>query len=301
MENNNAEESELFKFFRDKSEGVGYTFDQLYKVCTTYADNFELSRDLSRLVKLKLIEKREKHYFYVDPTEEIKKFLRTHPDAIPESKLAEEPPPAEAVKEPAPARVIRVIPKAPVPVAKEEPPAPVEPVFPWGTLTRGSAIVAIGMTFYYNQKEAFTTADLYERTGVNKQVASQAVRRLFEGEYIVRVDGGPRSTSYRWSGKFRYPFPETRPEDMNWKKTRIERIPPSPEPAPAKVEAVAPAANQVNFGERPFAYTPPPGYVPFVVDPHLMALDAVIQRYESELAALRVAREMYTHKVANAA
>ena len=57
MENNNVEQGELFKFFKEKSEGVGFTFDQLYEKCTSYVDHFEFSRELNRLVKLKLIQK----------------------------------------------------------------------------------------------------------------------------------------------------------------------------------------------------------------------------------------------------
>ena len=53
MENNNVEDGELFKFFREKSDGVGYTFNQLYKVCTGYTDTFALSREVSALVRLR--------------------------------------------------------------------------------------------------------------------------------------------------------------------------------------------------------------------------------------------------------
>ena len=80
MENNNVEQGELFKFFKEKSEGVGFTFDQLYEKCTSYVDHFEFSRELNRLVKLKLIQKREKFYFYVDPTAEIKRLLEERPE-----------------------------------------------------------------------------------------------------------------------------------------------------------------------------------------------------------------------------
>ena len=52
MENNNVEQGELFKFFKEKSERVGFTFDQLYEKCTSYVDHFEFSRELNRLVKL---------------------------------------------------------------------------------------------------------------------------------------------------------------------------------------------------------------------------------------------------------
>ena len=48
MENNNVEQGELFKFFKEKSEGVGFTFDQLYEKCTSYVDHFEFSRELNR-------------------------------------------------------------------------------------------------------------------------------------------------------------------------------------------------------------------------------------------------------------
>ena len=142
MENNNVEDGELFKFFREKSDGVGYTFNQLYKVCTGYTDTFALSREVSALVRLKLIEKREKHYFYVDPTAEIKKFLTEHPDAIPDSKLAEEVIPAP---KPEP-RVIRAAPKTPAPKEEVAPAPLVETMSPWGDLIRGSAVTPIALT-----------------------------------------------------------------------------------------------------------------------------------------------------------
>ena len=283
MENNNVEDGELFKFFREKSDGVGYTFDQLYKVCTGYTDTFALSREVSALVRLKLIEKREKHYFYVDPTAEIKKFLTEHPDAIPDSKLAEEVIPAP---KPEP-RVIRAAPKTPAPKEEVAPAPLVETMSPWGDLIRGSAVTPIALTFYFNQKDAFTTNDLHGRTGVNKQVASQVVRRMLDGGYIEHAGGGPRSSSYRWTGRFRYPFPESRQEDISWRSTRIEKMPPA-----AAVEPAAPQLVKVGG---------PTTVVSIGQDHHLQALDAVIQRYEHELDALRAARSAYITKTQAAA
>ena len=92
MENNNVEQGELFKFFKEKSGGIGFTFDQLYEKCTSYVDHFEFSRELNRLVKLKLIQKREKFYFYVDPTAEIKRLLEERPELKAEMGVQETPP-----------------------------------------------------------------------------------------------------------------------------------------------------------------------------------------------------------------
>ena len=288
MENNNVEQGELFKFFKEKSEGVGFTFDQLYEKCTSYVDHFEFSRELNRLVKLKLIQKREKFYFYVDPTAEIKRLLEERPELKAEMGVQETPP--EPKPEPRVHLVERKKPE-PEPVPEKPKAAPL----PAGALRRGTAVTPIALVFYYNQETVFSTRDLYERTGVNMQVASQTVRRLAEDGYVTQIGTGHRSSTYRWSKKFRYPFPETKPEDWAWKSSRIEKMPPPPNDAGQ--------AAVVNFGERPFAHTPPEGFKPLSgTDAHLRALDAVIERYELELAALRASREAYVaSKVAQAA
>lgn len=288
MENNNVEQGELFKFFKEKSGGIGFTFDQLYEKCTSYVDHFEFSRELNRLVKLKLIQKREKFYFYVDPTAEIKRLLEERPEIKAELVVQETPP------EPKPEPRVHLVERK-----KSEPePVPEKPrdvPLPMGALRRGTAITPIALVFYYNQETVFSTRTLYERTGVNMQVASQTVRRLAEDGYIEQVGTGRRSSTYKWSKKFRYPFPDTKPEDWAWKSSKVEKLPPPP-------NSGAEPSVVVNFGERPFSQPVPEGYVPLAArDPHLQALDAVIERYEMELAALKASREAYVASKAHAA
>lgn len=260
----NIENGELFRFFKEKSNGVGHDFASLWKVCTGYVDNFELSRDLSKLVKLKLVDKREKHYFYSDPTVEIKRLLNVPADPPPP------PPPPPVVR-----RVERKAAEVPPPVAEK----PAEPkIAPMGDLRRGVAVTPIALAFYYNPQTEMNTAELHKRTGINKQVASQTVRRLAEGGYIEATGTG-RGPSYRWTGSFRYPFPETKPEDWSWKNSKIEKALPAPEPQEKHEVA---SIRVASFGQ----------------DPQLRALDAVIERYQNELNALRAAREAYVRQAA---
>ena len=221
MENNNVEDGELFRFFREKSKGVGYTFDQLYRECTGYPDTFAFSREISKLSKLKLIEKRNRHYFYVDPTQEIKRLLQESPE-IREQLGVEEALAPEAATEPSPAPRVHLVerkepPKQPEPEPKLEAPKPL----PFGRLRRGSAATPIALTFYYNQQDEFCTADLTRRTGVNQQVASQTVRRMVDEKIITQTRQEGRSPYYKWAGAVRYPFPEVQPEDRNWKNVRV--------------------------------------------------------------------------------
>lgn len=264
--NNNAENGELFKFFKEKSNGVGYDFEGLWQECKGYADRFELSRELNRLAKLRLIEKRGKHYFYLDVDAEIKKIL-----GVVEEK------PVEPEPKPAP-RVRTVAPK----VKPTKPEVPKPEIAPMGKLRRGAAVTPIALAFYYNQSVEMTTGDLHARTGVSKQVASQTVRRLVDEGYIEPTKptgGGARFARYRWTNKFRYPFPESTPEDWNWKSTRVEKaLPPS-----------EPVADPETSKEQPSLAT----VVSMGKDQHLQALDDLISRHERELEALRLARNLY--------
>lgn len=279
MENNNVENGELFKFFREKSGGVGYTFDQLYRECTGYADTFAFSREISRLTKLKLIEKRNRHYYYVDPTQEIKKLLQEHPEIMPESKLVEEAAPAaQTAPETKPAPRVHL-------VERKEPSKPVEPEtkpeqtkpLPFGKLRRGSAVIPIALTFYYHQQDEFCTAELTRRTGVNQQVASQTVRRMVDDGIIVQTRQDGRSPYYKWAAAVRYPFPEVQPEDRNWKNVRVEQIPPAPnEPGKTAEPAITGLLTAVRND-----------------DPYLTTLEEMIRRYEAELVVLRISREAY--------
>ncbi len=262
------EQGELFRFMKEKSNGVGYTFDQLYKMCTGYCDTFAFSREISKLTKLKLIEKRNRHYFYVDPTQEIKRLLHASPEIRQELEV-EEPKPA--------------------------PPKSI----PFGRMRRGSAATPIALTFYYNQQEEFCTADLTRRTGVNQQVASQTVRRLVEEGIVAQTRQEGRSPFYKWAGKVRYPFPEVHPEDRNWKNVRVEQIPPAPnEPGEVMVAQQSAKVDGVEVVAGDRVAVPPVASGNLVVlakakDAALVALDAVIERYEMELAALRASREAY--------
>lgn len=297
---NDIEQGELFRFMKEKSNGVGYTFEQLYKECTSYADTFAFSREISRLTKLKLIEKRNRHYFYVDLTQEIKRLLHANPEIRQELGVEEEPvsAPEPVVAEPKPAPRVHL-------VERKEPPKPVEPEpkpespksIPFGRMRRGSAATPIALTFYYNQQEEFCTADLTRRTGVNQQVASQTVRRLAEEGIVAQTRQEGRSPFYKWAGKVRYPFPDVHPEDKNWKNVRIEQIPPAPN-EPGEVMVAQQSAKidgvQVEAGDRvSVPFVPTGTLVAYVPDPTLVALDAVIQRYEMELNALRASREAY--------
>jgi DNA-binding transcriptional ArsR family regulator len=289
------EQGELFRFFKERSDGVGHTFEQLYRICTGYADTFALSREVNRLVKLKLITKRDKHYFYVDPTKEIKKLISQTPALREELGVVEPPKP-----EPKPAPRIHL-------VERKEPPKPAEPepkpeppkMIPFGRMRRGSAATPIALTFYYNQQEEFCTADLTRRTGVNQQVASQTVRRLVEEGIVVQTRQEGRSPFYKWAGKVRYPFPEVHPEDRNWKNVRVEQIPPAPnEPGEVMVAQRSAKVDGVEVVAGDRVAVPPVASGNLVVltkakDAALVALDAVIERYEMELAALRASREAY--------
>jgi DNA-binding transcriptional ArsR family regulator len=281
MENNNVEDGELFKFFREKSQGVGYTFEQLYRECTGYADTFAFSREISRLTKLKLIEKRNRHYYYVDPTQEIKRLLQESPEIREQLGVEESP-----AVEPKPAPRVHL-------VERKEPPKPAEPEtkpeltkpLPFGKLRRGSAATPIALTFCYNQHDEFCTAELTRRTGVNQQVASQTVRRMVDDGIIVQTRQEGRSPYYKWAAAVRYPFPEVQPEDRNWKHVRVEQIPPAPnEPGktaePAAAEAAEPAITGLLTAVRND-------------DPYLTTLEEMIRRHEAELVVLRISREAY--------
>lgn len=260
--------SELGKLF-STAGNTGYSFKELW-MKTKYVERADLSRDISRLSKLRIVVKRGDGKYYREDAvvAEIKELL-----SVPIEPVETPPPPPE------PRVFTRKLetkpePKA-APVANEEQPK----ALPYGTLWRGTAVTPIALTFYFNQQTDFASKDLVRRTGVDPQVVSQTLRWLSDEGYIYQSGGGSRSATFRWKGAFRYPFPESRPEDVAWRSAKIEKAVPTP-----NAPAAEPEDSKVSG---------PTTVVSMGADDHLQALDELITRHERELAALRIAREAY--------
>lgn len=257
--------SELGKLF-STAGNTGYSFEELWKK-TNYVERADLSRDISRLSKLRIVVKRGDGKYYREDAvvAEIKELLN-----VPIEPVETPPPPPDPQPEP----------KA-VPAASEERPK----ALPYGALRRGTAVTPIALTFYFNQQTDFASKDLVGRTGVGPQVVSQTLRRLSDEGYIYQSGGGSRSATFRWKGTFRYPFPESRPEDVAWRSAKIEKAVPTPNaPAAESEDAKVVGITKVSG---------PATVVSMGADDHLQALDELITRHERELAALRIAREAY--------
>ena len=266
--------SELGKLF-STAGNTGYSFEELWKK-TNYVERADLSRDISRLSKLRIVVKRGDGKYYREDAvvAEIKELLN-----VPIEPVETPPPPPEP-------RVFTHKLEA-KPESKAEPAASEEQpkALPYGTLRRGAAVTPIALTFYFNQQTDFASKDLVRRTGVGPQVVSQTLRRLSDEGYIYQSGGGSRSVTFRWKGTFRYPFPESRPEDVAWRSAKIEKAVPTPNaPAAESEDAKVVGITKVSG---------PATVVSMGADDHLQALDELITRHERELAALRIAREAY--------
>ena len=282
MEINDIEKSEVFLFLKEKA-GEEFSFQELYRACTGYPDAFVLSRELGDLTRAKLIHKRGKSYTYEDPVKEIKKLLV-------EKGLAEPIKPEPPKPEPQVHRVVR----EPMAVPTSQPStAPAnQKVPPMGSLRRGAAAVPIALTFFFHQDTTFTVNDVAKRTGIGTQVAYQTLRRLNDEGYILQTGTIRKGAAqFIWSKKFRYPFPQIRPEDDGWRDVRIEKfnvpvevvaVSPvlAPVPAPVVEPPVAPVQQNEPVSEES-------------MDDVLATLDAMIRRYECELSALRASRDAY--------
>ena len=259
--------SELGKIF-EAAGNTGYSFEELWKK-TNYVERADLSRDISRFSKLRIVVKRGDGKYYREDAvvAEIKELLN-----VPIEPVETPPPPPE------PRVFTRKLetkpePKAETAASEEQPKA-----LPYGTLRRGAAVTPIALTFYFNQQTDFASKDLVRRIGVSPQVVSQTLRRLSDEGYIYQ-SGGSRSATFRWKRSFRYPFPESRPEDVAWRSAKIEKTVPAP-----NAPAAEPEDSKVSG---------PTTVVSMGADDHLQALDELITRHERELAALRIAREAY--------
>lgn len=263
--------SELGKIF-EAAGNTGYSFEELWKK-TNYVERAELSRDISRLLKLRIVVKHAVAKYYREDAvaAEIKQILNVPVDPV-------ETPPEPRVF----TRKLETKPEPKAePAASEEQPK----ALPYGTLRRGAAVTPIALTFYFNQQTDFASKDLVRRTGVGPQVVSQTLRRLSDEGYIYQSGGGSRSATFRWKRSFRYPFPDFRPEDVAWRSAKIEKAVPTPnapaaEPEDSKVVGITKVSG-------------PTTVVSMGADDHLQALDELITRHERELAALRIAREAY--------
>ena len=261
--------SELGKIF-EAAGNTGYSFEELWKK-TNYVERAELSRDISRLLKLRIVVKRADAKYYREDAvaAEIKQILNV---------------PVDPVETPPEPRVFTRKPEEVKPEPKvEKKPAP--EVLPYGALRRGTAVTPIALTFYFNQQMDFASKDIVRRTGVGPQVVSQTLRRLVDEGYIYQSGGGTRSATFRWKGAFRYPFPESRPEDITWRAVKIEKAVPQPNQATAVTEPLEIVGNVQVLG--------PAVVQGFGQDKHLQALDELIERHERELQALRIARNFY--------
>jgi DNA-binding Lrp family transcriptional regulator len=276
--------SELGKIF-EAAGNTGYSFEELWKK-TNYVERADLSRDISRLLKLRIVVKRADAKYYREDAvaAEIKQILNVPVDPV-------ETPPEPRVF----TRKLETKPEPKAePAASEEQPK----ALPYGTLRRGAAVTPIALTFYFNQQTDFASKDLVRRTGVGPQVVSQTLRRLSDEGYIYQSGGGSRSATFRWKGAFRYPFPESRPEDIiwypflesrpediAWRVAKIEKAVPQPNQATAVTEPLEIVGNVQVLG--------PTVVQGFGQDKHLQALDELIERHERELQALRIARNFY--------
>ena len=261
--------SELGKLF-STAGNTGYSFEELWKK-TNYVERADLSRDISRLLKLRIVVKRADAKYYREDAvaAEIKQILNVPVDPV------ETPPEPRVFTR----KLEEVKPEPKV----EKKPAP--EVLPYGALRRGTAITPIALTFYFNQQMDFVSKDLVRRTGVGPQVVSQTLRRLADEGYIYQSGGGSRSATFRWKGAFRYPFPESRPEDIAWRAAKIKKAVPQPNQATAATEPLEIVGNVQVLG--------PTVVQGFGQDKHLQALDELIERHERELQALRIARNFY--------
>lgn len=267
--------SELGKLF-NTAGNTGYSFEELWKK-TNYVERADLSRDISRLSKLRIVVKRGDGKYYREDAvvAKIKELLN-----VPIEPVETPPPPPE------PRVFTRKLetkpePKA-APVANEEQPK----ALPYGTLRRGTAVTPIALTFYFNQQTDFASKDLVRRhRRLGPQVVSQTLRRLSNEGYIYQSGGGSRSATFRWKGAFRYPFSESRPEDIAWRAAKIEKAVPQPNQATAATEPLEIVGNVQVLG--------PTVVQGFDQDKHLQALDELIERHERELQALRIARNFY--------
>lgn len=264
--------SELGKIF-EAAGNTGYSFEELWKK-TNYVERAELSRDISRLLKLRIVVKRADAKYYREDAvaAEIKQILNVPVDPV------ETPPEPRVFTRKL--EEVKPEPKAEPAASEEQPKA-----LPYGTLRRGAAVTPIALTFYFNQQTDFASKDLVRRTGVGPQVVSQTLRRLSDEGYIYQSGGGSRSATFRWKGAFRYPFPESRPEDIAWRVAKIEKAAPQPNQAAVTAEPLEIVGNVQVLG--------PTVVQGFGQDKHLQALDELIERHERELQALRIARNFY--------
>lgn len=267
-----TENGELFKVLQ-QHEGTGLDFESLYRLCKTYAERVELSKDLRVLVDGRVIKKDGKLYRYEDPTKEIKKLLG----------VPEDPPPPP----PPPPRVVRVAPRP-----KPEPtPAPEEPrtelprLAPMGDLRRAPALTPVALVLYYADGREMTIEEIQRRANVGTyQSAYAALANLVKREYVDRSGEGRGDLRFRWGSKYRYPFSSVKPEDASWREVKIIQAVEVPPPVEVEDRSKARADtpdNVIPIGDHGVVGSSP-----------LSTIDSMIERLEAELAALRIARNL---------
>ena len=250
------ETDKLLNFFKEAGE-VGYDFDALWKECTWCAERHVLSRQLQKLRQRQQVERRGAYYFYVDVTAEIKKLLNVPTD----------PPKPVRVFE---AKVQEVAPSSPI---QDDTLEWKKQLAPMGELRRGTSITPIVLAFFYGRKYEFSPRDLFDRVDAPHSAVYTAVYRLAKLGYIKVSGGSTHRPRYCWSGQYRYPFPEVRPEDENWKHTHVVKDGTTTVVIDEVKHVVLPANN------------------------HLQELDKMIARLTAELEAVKIARDAYAASV----
>jgi hypothetical protein len=290
---------------------VGLTFSTIYKDCEEYSEVSDLSKDLNNLIKANLIQKQGNEYWDIKATV-------TEPSVVKKTKslrrekadidylagtdnfaatIEEEDLPGTRLDSSTSQQDSTAVAMFKPYLTYKEPAIDIDSELAFelaavgqkkkGTLNRTKIQLKLALTVYFNKDETFTLPELRRRTGVAYQSCYGFLVKMLNFGYVVHEGKG-----YRWSGEYKYPFPTVKPGDDAWATVKIIKVVP-PVILTGKPVLLSSSEPLLKVTKTVLPILEPKPTTARVVeapDSILSGLDAVIARYERELASLLFAR-----------